>query len=153
MRRPLARLGHSAATRAKLSEARIGKTHSEETKRKISESLRGHTVRPETRQKISDARKREPSTNEGKIIACRLIAQRRWRWMVHTRTNQWKLDQMAALRLGNEHLFQDVKKSGGWTSKRKVRMFPGVSDGWWGKDLRAAFRNSKIGKSLRYGEP
>ena len=140
MSRPrLPRLPHTPETRAKIAAARRGRKHTPETKAKISASMQGHVVSDLTKQRISQA-KRDAADSLTVLLSGRALAKRRWRWYADVRTQQWRLDRIAASQLQTPHVLEDVIRSGGWTSKRRLRQVPGVSDGYWGKELRALYK-------------
>lgn len=126
-----------------MRRARLGKKHSEETKAKIRASLMGHTITEATRERMIAARRARPKlTPDLVILEGKKHAKARWSWMAMTRTLRWKNDQRCALLNDNHDLWLDVKKSGGWTAKRRMKGYShlGVSDGYWGRDLRAEFK-------------
>lgn len=126
-----------------MRQARLGKKHSEETKAKIRAALLGRKKPPETVARMTEVRRARPRmTPETVIMECKKNAKARWSWMATTRVFRWKSDQRHALFAGNEELFLDVKKSGGWTAKRRMKGYShlGVTDGYWGRDLRAEFK-------------
>lgn len=156
MRRPLPRLGPSAETRELIRRARVGKKHTEETKAKIAAALRGRKHTPEAREKmrVGQAIARARDT----LQVCRRIATRRRRWCDRRRLEQWRLDMFAARELGDEALFEDVRRSAGYAHRRKLNhrfnwTSPRrVSDGARAWHLRQRFYESEYGRKLT-GEP
>jgi len=130
--KPLARLRHSQATKDKISASKLGRPRSEETKAKIRAARLGKKHSPETLAKITEKRRARANLTDEQIAEeCRLRNRRSLTERDNLRTGQWKLDQLACIRIKNAALFADVKQSGGWMSKRKLRgTDPRVSDGY-----------------------
>lgn len=145
----LPRLPLTARHRRALAEARVGVPKSEAHRKALSESQKGRVLTEEHRRKISEGLRAR--SDEKVLEECRKVTKARWKWMADTRVKQWKADQMLAIRLGHSKaLLRDIKQSGGWSRKRRIKRFPGITDGFSGAELRAAYAASYGGKKAGY---
>jgi hypothetical protein len=122
------RLRHAPATRAAISAALQGHAVSAETRAAIAAKLTGRVVSEATRAKLRAARARQLAADPA--TEARVASRARKRAERNERREQWFRDMAVAYRL-DLTLWADVKRSGGWSDRRKKFDATGqVSDGW-----------------------
>jgi hypothetical protein len=114
--------------------------------------MQGRKLTDVHKSRISDARKRQAVPDVVVLAECKGIARRRRRWCDTTRIKQWRHDMFVALQHGHYVLFEDIRRSAGWARWRRIQRFPGVTDGYTNKQLKAAYKQTAQGKVLRYGQ-
>jgi len=126
------RLPHSDITRQKIAASLTGQTKSEETKAKIAASIKGRKHSPEAIEKMRAAARARfrPKTVEDVIMLGRLDTKARYARISRESLLQWKKDLRAAYDSGNEALYADVRRSLGYAYGRRIKGWPGVSDGF-----------------------
>lgn len=109
------RLPHSAATKAKIAKALLGRKRPAGVKAAIAATLTGRKHTEAAKAKMRAAHATRPPLD----TAARAVTKARHAARSAAVKEQWRKDLRAALRLGAA-LFEDVKASNGWKSRRKV---------------------------------